>query len=330
MFKCHSNRVGYFSMYNRDIFLYEVARMYYKDRKTQTEIARNLGITRPTVAKLLKEAVDYGVVGISLRRPNDRYAYLTSKLCDLYNLKSVVICQNDGDIKTKYNLSQILLPNLKKLLEQSNAIGVGWGSTIYEIVNSLPTLTTSVSHVVPLVGGFGIDNPQYHANYIASKLAEKLSTSFLYFYAPAVVDSAQMAHMLMDSVFIKDVIDKARSVELAIVSPDVISEGASLKRFGYMTSIEVTEYQKADITGNILCSFFNRSGKEVSTALSKRMVGLHLKDLKFIPRVLLLACGVKKSLSITGLLRSGVITDLGIDINLAEELILDYGLHMSK
>lgn len=38
-------------MYNRDIFLYEVARMYYKDRKTQTEIARNLGITRPTVAK---------------------------------------------------------------------------------------------------------------------------------------------------------------------------------------------------------------------------------------------------------------------------------------
>lgn len=49
--------------------LVNVARMYYEQDRTQSEIADRYGISRPMVSKLLKEARDRGIVTIRINAP---------------------------------------------------------------------------------------------------------------------------------------------------------------------------------------------------------------------------------------------------------------------
>ena len=51
--------------------LVDVARMYYEQDRTQSEIADQYGISRPMVSKLLKEARDKGIVTIRISAPQE-------------------------------------------------------------------------------------------------------------------------------------------------------------------------------------------------------------------------------------------------------------------
>ena len=51
--------------------LVNVARMYYEQDRTQSEIADRYGISRPMVSKLLKEAKEEGIVKITIAAPGE-------------------------------------------------------------------------------------------------------------------------------------------------------------------------------------------------------------------------------------------------------------------
>ena len=59
-----------------------VARLYYEQNKTQNEIAKELGISRPLVSILLTEARTCGIGTISINRVEDLCALGGDRLCE--------------------------------------------------------------------------------------------------------------------------------------------------------------------------------------------------------------------------------------------------------
>lgn len=59
-----------------------VARLYYEQNKTQNEIAKELGISRPLVSILLTEARTCGIVTISINRVEALRAPDGDRLCE--------------------------------------------------------------------------------------------------------------------------------------------------------------------------------------------------------------------------------------------------------
>lgn len=59
-----------------------VARLYYEQNKTQNEIAKELGISRPLVSILLTEARTCGIVTISINRVEALRALGGDRLCE--------------------------------------------------------------------------------------------------------------------------------------------------------------------------------------------------------------------------------------------------------
>ena len=49
--------------------LYNIAKMYYQDNMGQQEIANVVGVSRPMISKMLKEAKETGIVEITLHAP---------------------------------------------------------------------------------------------------------------------------------------------------------------------------------------------------------------------------------------------------------------------
>ena len=52
-----------------DCIMDSAAYMYYIEKRTLTEISHDLSISKPTVSRLLKRAVDEGVVEFKISKP---------------------------------------------------------------------------------------------------------------------------------------------------------------------------------------------------------------------------------------------------------------------
>ena len=77
-----------------------VARMYYQWDMKQSDIAKRLGLSQPTISRLLQQAKQSGIVRISVTIPQGCYTELEEELLRRYRLRhaGVVDCssvQND-------------------------------------------------------------------------------------------------------------------------------------------------------------------------------------------------------------------------------------------
>ncbi len=53
-------------MKDTQIIMIKIAKMYYQQGLTQTEISKRLGISRPTISRLTQDALDQGIVRIEI------------------------------------------------------------------------------------------------------------------------------------------------------------------------------------------------------------------------------------------------------------------------
>ena len=51
--------------------LAEIARLYYEQDQTQSQIAKAYGVSRPLVSRMLKEAKEYGIVTVHIAAPGE-------------------------------------------------------------------------------------------------------------------------------------------------------------------------------------------------------------------------------------------------------------------
>ena len=76
---------------DKDRLSIDAARLYYESDMSQQKIANELGISRPSVSRLLQYAKDRGFVQIKIIDPTERGLSLADELCQKYNLKTVKI-----------------------------------------------------------------------------------------------------------------------------------------------------------------------------------------------------------------------------------------------
>ena len=74
-----------------------VARRYYLDDCKQSDIAKELGVSRPLISRMLSEARQLGVVEITIREPGDRGAGLLERLCSASALHGGVLTEDGTD-----------------------------------------------------------------------------------------------------------------------------------------------------------------------------------------------------------------------------------------
>ena len=82
------------SLDERELII-KVCKLYYLENKTQNEIAKIVGVSRPKVSRLLAAGREMGIVKIEIDAGSILSNEETSKsLKEKYNLKNVVIVDN--------------------------------------------------------------------------------------------------------------------------------------------------------------------------------------------------------------------------------------------
>lgn len=74
----------------------KIAQLYYEQDMTQAQIARELGIYRTTISRLLKRGREQGIVTIAINYDYNENLWLEQQLKQKFGLKEAVVASSDG------------------------------------------------------------------------------------------------------------------------------------------------------------------------------------------------------------------------------------------
>ncbi len=305
--------------------LYRVARAYYGDGLTQQEIARDLGLSRPKVSRLLQRARDAGVVNITLVPPSGGLSELEQALETRYGLMEallVPVSDVDDPDRVACELGPAAAECLLRRVSSGDVIGLAWGCSVLGMVDALPAQPLADAMVVQLNGGLGPVGALEHSTDVARKAAQKLGARLRLLPAPGIVSSVAAATALRSDFQISEVLKLAARCDIAVVGLGVPTPDSVLLRDGnIITSEDLISLEAAGAVGDVLLRYLNASGQAAHLALNERVIGITLDDLARIPLVVVVAGGTAKRQIIRAALRAGFADVLVTDQATAEALI---------
>ena len=265
---------------NRNRLSITVAKLYYRSEYSQQRIAEEMGISRPSVSRLLQHAKDMGYVKIQIFDPVEDMGQMERRLAARYALNEVRVVSstiNDEEEIKKY-IGIKTAEYIDTIVRDGDIIGVGWGTTLYNVSNSLIPRQLKGSQIVQLEGGVTHANGETFANDILERFARNYGTIAQHLPLPVIFDSSAVKEMVYQDRHINRVLELGRHANIAVFSVGTVRNSALFFRLGYTDAEEKTRIQK-EAVGDICSRFFDAAGHICNPQLDDRTVGIRLQDL---------------------------------------------------
>ncbi|WP_026317421.1 sugar-binding transcriptional regulator [Ahrensia kielensis] len=303
-----------------------VAQMYHVEHQRQSDIAKHLRISQATISRMLKRALEEGIVRTTVSSPSGTYAELETELRAKFAIDEAIVveCSEDREGAIMARIGEAAAHFIEATLQPGEVIGVSsWSETILKMVDNIhPMKNNMAKYVVQTLGGMGDPTVQIHANQLTTRLAKLTGADAHLLSAPGVAQSREAKLVLLSDTYVRETMDLFGKISLGIVGIGAIEPSGMLARSGNVfTARELAEVEEAGGVGDISLRFFDAEGRPVKTPLDDRVIGMTLDELAKIDRVIALAGGQSKTEAIRGALQTGAIDLLVTDKFTAERLV---------
>ena len=271
---------------------------------SQSQIADTLGVSRPTVSRLLQQAKSEGIVNIEIHDPTQDIEQLRMKLLDRFNLEQVVIAFTptyDDDIVKKY-IGQAAAEYILGLVKDGDTIGASWGSTMYQVALHLQTKALKNSLVVQLNGGVSDADILISPSEIVHLFGKSFGVIPYFMYLPAIVDEKLVKQAIMSDRHIRRVMDMAKNANIAVFTAGAPTPDSVLINSNYMRPDEL-EVIMTRAVGDICSRYYDQDGEICLPGLNERTIGIELAELRHKEHAILVAGGASKVNAIYGALK---------------------------
>ena len=299
-----------------DLYLLSKAStLYYLRDLTQAEIAKRLGVSRPTVSRLLNEARERGIVTIRVTPAPGMHLDLESQMESRYHLEEAVVVsaekRRSGDILRQ--IGGAASAYLARTVQPGETIGLAWGHTLNAMVQATPALPREGLRIVQILGGVGPPDGKAYAADMVRRLARQFGAAPVLLPAPGVVstpagrDALRKDPHVMSALKAHDKLDTAFVGIGSLLTNEVLNDGHSLPRGTFKRLVD------AGAVSDIALRFFDDAGRAVHTALDDRILGISVEQLRKVKRVVAVAGGKDKIDAIRSALRTGIVNVLVTD-----------------
>ncbi|WP_307843942.1 sugar-binding transcriptional regulator [Sanguibacter suaedae] len=297
--------------------LVDVSTDYYLGNRSKVEIAKEHGISRFQVARMLVQARELGIVRIEISPPAHLDGARAGDLAAALGVSHVHIARTgeDGDA-TRASVAAGLAAVVRERAVRGMTLGVSWSRTVELAARDLAGLPPC--DVVQLVGALPVEGSGNSVELIHRFKAQPGVRTWP-IWAPLVVDDAATAAGLRRQPEIAQTLDRAGSLDLAVVAIGAWSAHASTV---YDLAPEEDRRAGRDAGAVAECSgrLFDDSGAPVRTALDERVVGVTIEQLVRTPEVVAVGYGAEAARGLCAAVRGGFASVLVVDEACAREL----------
>ena len=152
-------------------------------------------------------------------------------------------------------------------------LGIGWGRTLHWSVRALRRRDLPGLTVVSLLGGIGRGS-EINTYETASRVAETLGAQCYYLAAPTFASTEALRDMLLAQDGLKEVLDRARRADVAVVSVGSLGPESTNRQLGLFDGDEADLLMSLGAVGDLLGTFLDAAGQPVDHPLNRRAVGL--------------------------------------------------------
>jgi DNA-binding transcriptional regulator LsrR (DeoR family) len=297
--------------------LVRVSRLYYELGETQGRIAELLGVTRPQISKLLKQARAEGIVEIRIHDGATVDADAGPALRDRFGLRAVHLAPTlEGpDELNRRSVARLAAQVLRSAVRDGATVGIGDGAAVSATADALVESPSPVgATIVPLCGGYWSAGP---AREPFRRIAESLGATAHGLLAPGLVDDAGTKEALLRHAGIRGVVERWDRLDLVLFG--IGGPGWGTASLGPEI---VDELERGGAVGEVLIAPFDLDGRFLARdALRCRTIAFDAPLLRDVPVSIAVAGGPSKVAPVLGALRAGILTTLVTDVATAEGVL---------
>ncbi|RMB62406.1 transcriptional regulator [Tessaracoccus antarcticus] len=289
-------------------------------------IAHQLGVSRSTVSRLLKEGRDRGLVRVTIidpERPMSRLAELFDRYFHV-NAHLVHVRTGASSVFRLDQVARVAARLIDETVNDGDTVGVAWGTTTSAIAVQLrPRDLTGVT-VVGLNGG--ANHRTTGLPYVGSIL-QRFAAAFRgeeqLFTLPAFFDDPLTRAAMWRERSTQHVLEVRASSRVAVFG--VGGLGSELQSHvysaNYLDEQDLAELTRSNVVGDVCTVMLREDGSWRDVPFNERATGITPAELRSIPKRICVVSGASKAAPVLGALRAGVMTDLVVDDETARAVL---------
>lgn len=309
--------------------IFKCCSLYYDDQLSQQDISEHLGVSRPSVSRMLKLGKEQGFVKIEVTNPyNIKFGKLERELEKKYGLREAAIADSSPveatNERISLSVSKETVNFLIRTLEDGDVVGVSMGMTLQNVLRAARQLEEPIRcKFVPILGGIGVSRLDIHSNYIASEFARLFGGDCVQFFSPAIFSDVNVLEGFLKEESVQSVLRLYRSISTIIMGIGIPQRGGStLMETGYVSGETLDKFVEAGAVGDILLQFYDQDGHcDQFMSFNRRVAGMPIEQLKKVQKRIGIAGGAGKALAVRGAIRGGFINTLVTDFDCATALL---------
>lgn len=299
-----------------------IARRFYLQGQSKLEIAREFGISRFKVARILEHARETGLVRIEFDVPAPVELALSDEVCSAYGLNRALVLERargeESRPDMRRRIGKLAAELLTEIATEDDVIGLSWARSVNvmtEYVRSLPRCP-----VVQLCGVHASTDPRDRSVETVRRITSVSGGDSYPIFGPLVLPDRRTTEILGKQPGIAETFAQFRHLTKAVVSIGAWSPGESTV-YDALDPAEQAAIAKRGATAEVAARLFDADGAALSTGLAHHVLAISIDELRRIPEVVALGYATPKARAVDAVLRSGIVSTLITDADTAERLL---------
>ncbi len=294
----------------------KASELYYFKKCSQKEIAETLKISVPTVSRILQEAIDSGIVKVKITNILKRVTQMEESLKKNYGLDGAVVVETPLD-RDDWHIKKLLGKKASELffeiVSPGSKVGIGAGGSIFEMIESFDGERSIPGiQLIPLMGGWGLQNLQNETNKLVGSMASILRCTFQLLLAPAIVSSEKIKDVFLNEPQISAIVQMWDDLDTAIFSVGPEIEYSIFPSIVKYPSI-VKEIKERGAVGDIVGRIIDKNGEEMDISFNRRMISIPFEKLMAIKNRVGIGGGSRKIRSVSAAIKKRIVNYLITD-----------------
>ncbi|MEB3368590.1 sugar-binding transcriptional regulator [Saccharopolyspora mangrovi] len=299
-----------------------IAHRFFVAGHSKLEIAEEFGISRFKVARILTSAQENGLVKISFELPFPVDVEQSERLRTAYGLRRALVLNRAQSKAERPELRRrvgvLAAQLLSEITVPGDVIGLSWARSVNamaEAIRSLPKCP-----IVQLCGvQAGMDMRDRSVETVGRVAAVSGGESYP-IYGPLVLPDRRTTEILRNQPGIAETFEQYQHLTKAVVSIGAWQENESTV-YDALSPDERESIRERGATAEIAARLFDADGNALSTGLAHHVLAIPHEQLRAVPEVIAVGYTTPKARAIDAVLRSGIVTSLITDAEVADILL---------